>query len=348
MESLADASWQPQQSGGVTAAAALVRQHSPAPTAGAYLQRRSTPTSGASWAASADPFYPAAAYGGAHASSTGTTTSSGHPYLSVEADAAAGGNMNAWAAPRLTSPPPAVVPSRSTGAGPTAVDLWAMATLHAAGGAADRDLATFAALQFQAAAAAAAAAAYQDAASMGYSGGGTERGQRAYHGAIPMINIDEADAVPVPHAPRSRPSSVELVQNSMNAAFWAQYYANNNGYGVGASDAQSMPTSPTGMLGGYNEAPARLPGQTMSPPHQRPMMRSPGASSSGAQAAAAAAAAAVAVAADDPKRTSLYKTELCRSFEESGFCRYGAKCQFAHGQGRCCTLAVMVSQLLVD
>lgn len=26
-----------------------------------------------------------------------------------------------------------------------------------------------------------------------------------------------------------------------------------------------------------------------------------------------------------------YKTELCRPFEETGHCRYGAKCQFAHG-----------------
>mmetsp|Transcript_44636 Transcript_44636/g.72680 ORF Transcript_44636/g.72680 Transcript_44636/m.72680 type:complete len:182 (-) Transcript_44636:243-788(-) len=28
---------------------------------------------------------------------------------------------------------------------------------------------------------------------------------------------------------------------------------------------------------------------------------------------------------------ALYKTELCRSFLESGTCRYGSKCQFAHG-----------------
>jgi len=28
----------------------------------------------------------------------------------------------------------------------------------------------------------------------------------------------------------------------------------------------------------------------------------------------------------------LYKTELCRSFEETGSCRYGLKCQFAHGR----------------
>ncbi|ORY80740.1 hypothetical protein BCR35DRAFT_245461, partial [Leucosporidium creatinivorum] len=26
------------------------------------------------------------------------------------------------------------------------------------------------------------------------------------------------------------------------------------------------------------------------------------------------------------------QTELCRSWEEKGSCRYGAKCQFAHGQ----------------
>ncbi|KNZ60902.1 uncharacterized protein VP01_1484g1 [Puccinia sorghi] len=32
------------------------------------------------------------------------------------------------------------------------------------------------------------------------------------------------------------------------------------------------------------------------------------------------------------KKTNLYKTELCRSWEEKGTCRYGSKCQFAHGQ----------------
>jgi len=30
--------------------------------------------------------------------------------------------------------------------------------------------------------------------------------------------------------------------------------------------------------------------------------------------------------------TVLYKTELCRSFSESGYCRYGLKCRFAHGE----------------
>lgn len=32
------------------------------------------------------------------------------------------------------------------------------------------------------------------------------------------------------------------------------------------------------------------------------------------------------------KNTSLYKTELCRSFEDTGVCRYGKKCQFAHSR----------------
>lgn len=34
---------------------------------------------------------------------------------------------------------------------------------------------------------------------------------------------------------------------------------------------------------------------------------------------------------DPTHAASLYKTELCRSFSETGFCRYGLKCQFAHG-----------------
>ena len=31
-------------------------------------------------------------------------------------------------------------------------------------------------------------------------------------------------------------------------------------------------------------------------------------------------------------KPELYKTELCRKYEETGSCRYGAKCQFAHGE----------------
>lgn len=35
--------------------------------------------------------------------------------------------------------------------------------------------------------------------------------------------------------------------------------------------------------------------------------------------------------APSPHISTRYKTELCRTFEESGICKYGAKCQFAHG-----------------
>ncbi|RLN13698.1 hypothetical protein BBJ28_00014723 [Nothophytophthora sp. Chile5] len=31
-------------------------------------------------------------------------------------------------------------------------------------------------------------------------------------------------------------------------------------------------------------------------------------------------------------RNNLYKTELCKHFTENGSCRYGSKCQFAHGE----------------
>jgi hypothetical protein len=36
---------------------------------------------------------------------------------------------------------------------------------------------------------------------------------------------------------------------------------------------------------------------------------------------------------DNNSKTSSqrYKTELCRSYHETGFCKYGEKCQFAHG-----------------
>jgi len=32
------------------------------------------------------------------------------------------------------------------------------------------------------------------------------------------------------------------------------------------------------------------------------------------------------------RHQDLYKTEICRSFRETGACRYGSKCQFAHGE----------------
>ncbi|XP_062996373.1 mRNA decay activator protein ZFP36-like [Elgaria multicarinata webbii] len=40
-----------------------------------------------------------------------------------------------------------------------------------------------------------------------------------------------------------------------------------------------------------------------------------------------------------PPPSSRYKTELCRTFSETGKCKYGAKCQFAHGAGELRTVS---------
>ncbi|CAG6008491.1 unnamed protein product [Menidia menidia] len=80
--------------------------------------------------------------------------------------------------------------------------------------------------------------------------------------------------------------------------------------------------------------------EEVTPPLPLPPPPPPGLSiSSSSLAAAAAAAAAVASATvatatpppPPPHISTRYKTELCRTYEESGACKYGAKCQFAHG-----------------
>jgi tristetraprolin len=59
------------------------------------------------------------------------------------------------------------------------------------------------------------------------------------------------------------------------------------------------------------------------PPGHRKLDRSQSEPAPSALSAASAKAANI--------NTSRYKTELCRPFEESGSCKYGDKCQFAHG-----------------
>ncbi|XP_034232511.1 mRNA decay activator protein ZFP36L1 [Thrips palmi] len=64
------------------------------------------------------------------------------------------------------------------------------------------------------------------------------------------------------------------------------------------------------------------------PPAHRKLDRS---HSEPANAASVCKSAAAAAAAAANINTSRYKTELCRPYEESGSCKYGDKCQFAHG-----------------
>ncbi|XP_037327607.1 mRNA decay activator protein ZFP36L1-like [Pungitius pungitius] len=57
----------------------------------------------------------------------------------------------------------------------------------------------------------------------------------------------------------------------------------------------------------------------------------PGFSLSNASFTSLASPSASRPLAPSPHISTRYKTELCRTFEESGICKYGAKCQFAHG-----------------
>lgn len=58
------------------------------------------------------------------------------------------------------------------------------------------------------------------------------------------------------------------------------------------------------------------------PPQMDSGLHSPSSATSGGQNGPSA----------NNRKLGLYKTELCRSWEEKGTCRYGAKCQFAHGE----------------
>lgn len=57
----------------------------------------------------------------------------------------------------------------------------------------------------------------------------------------------------------------------------------------------------------------------------------PGLCISNTSISSAASPTASRAPASTPHISTRYKTELCRTYEESGACKYGAKCQFAHG-----------------
>ncbi|MBN3302295.1 TISB protein, partial [Amia calva] len=66
-------------------------------------------------------------------------------------------------------------------------------------------------------------------------------------------------------------------------------------------------------------------GQVPVPPPPPPTLPPPGLGSSATSLSPSKSPAST------PPISSRYKTELCRTYEESGNCKYGAKCQFAHG-----------------
>ncbi|XP_045930117.1 mRNA decay activator protein ZFP36L1 [Micropterus dolomieu] len=57
----------------------------------------------------------------------------------------------------------------------------------------------------------------------------------------------------------------------------------------------------------------------------------PGLCTSNASLSPTASSSGLRPTTPSPHISTRYKTELCRTFEESGTCKYGAKCQFAHG-----------------
>ncbi|XP_029965318.1 mRNA decay activator protein ZFP36L1 [Salarias fasciatus] len=79
-----------------------------------------------------------------------------------------------------------------------------------------------------------------------------------------------------------------------------------------------------GVLAGGEDKTANL-----SPPP--PLLPPPGLCVSGGSLSSSAASSPSRLPPPPPHFSTRYKTELCRTYEESGACKYGAKCQFAHG-----------------
>lgn len=88
------------------------------------------------------------------------------------------------------------------------------------------------------------------------------------------------------------------------------------GAGLGDSLSSLDRDCPTAQ---YRAGLARSQSQTSSPTALPPSSRSPG------------APPCTPPAGQPAIPTSRYKTEMCRTFEENGTCKYGEKCQFAHG-----------------
>ncbi|XP_045842657.1 mRNA decay activator protein ZFP36 [Meles meles] len=98
-----------------------------------------------------------------------------------------------------------------------------------------------------------------------------------------------------------------------SSGLWSLSSSDNNPAGVGAR----LPGRSTSLVEG------RSCGWVPPPPGFAPLAPRPGPELSPSPTSPTAT----------PTTSSRYKTELCRTFSESGRCRYGAKCQFAHGLG---------------
>ncbi|XP_035536675.1 mRNA decay activator protein ZFP36L1 [Morone saxatilis] len=85
----------------------------------------------------------------------------------------------------------------------------------------------------------------------------------------------------------------------------------------------SMIEGNVSILGGREDKMANVSPPLLLPP--------PGLCLSSTSLSSVASPSASRPPAPSPHISTRYKTELCRTYEESGICKYGTKCQFAHG-----------------
>lgn len=125
--------------------------------------------------------------------------------------------------------------------------------------------------------------------------------------------------------PNCSTSCVAVTAAAVAAAALAQNNANNNNNSVAAREHRKLDRS-------YSEPVVDRRGSVVGGPTAAATALVPPTS----PGLTATVPPSTAVAAQNSSR---YKTELCRPFEESGTCKYGDKCQFAHGGHELRTLA---------
>ncbi|KAG8933628.1 hypothetical protein FRC00_013031 [Tulasnella sp. 408] len=161
-------------------------------------------------------------------------------------------------------------------------------------------------------------AALRDAAATAQSPtrGGPPRNQPP-RGAAP--NLNHAHSLSLPQTPFS-PQLGPVGYGPMSPPPYPNFYPGMPPQGLTPEILQAMaagmvsPGSPRGNQTGFNPAIQNALGTLQQDPAVMALIQQGGGPSA------------------NNRKLGLYKTELCRSWEEKGTCKYGEKCQFAHGE----------------
>ena len=127
-------------------------------------------------------------------------------------------------------------------------------------------------------------------------------------------------------------SAVSHMHPHRSSAERSQLSANSSpSHSAALSSASSISLTSAGLA--VADSPPLLSARhpPASTPHPLHPPQLPSSSASTAHRSPALAPAVGEVSPSDAYGSSLYKTELCRSWSESLQCRYGSKCRFAHG-----------------